>query len=122
MKIVTLQCQFCQREMHGRKDKKFCSDICRVEFHNALNRDSSKFMANINKILRKNRRILEAFHKENITKVTKAQLLDEGFKFSYFTNLFHTKAGKTYYFIYEQGYIHLENNQYALVIKHEYID
>ena len=108
--------------MVGRRDKKYCSDHCRVSHWNELHRDTSKFMTNINNYLRKNRRILANLNPTGKAKVTKAQLLDEGFKFSYFTNEYVTKKGKVYRFIYEQGYIEIEKGVYALVYKHEYVE
>lgn len=115
-------CLYCSDEMRGRRDKKFCSDQCRVSHWNENNRDVSKFMTNINNYLRKNRRILEGLNPNGKMKVTKTQLLDEGFRFSYFTNEYITKTGKVYRFCYEQGYIELDDGYYALVVKHEYID
>ena len=49
-------------------------------------------------------------------------LLDEGFKFSYFTNEYKTKTGKVYRFCYEHGYLQLENNLFALVFRKEYVE
>lgn len=115
------KCLHCEREVYGRRDKKYCSDQCRVAYFNALNRDVSKFMTNINNILRKNRRILEALNPKGKAKVSKTKLLDEGFNFNYFTNMYKTKGGKVYFFCYEQGYLKLEDNLYALVEKHEYV-
>jgi hypothetical protein len=114
-------CLQCGNKLFGRRDQKFCSDQCRVEHYNMLNRDVSKFMTNINNLLRKNRRILEKLNPSGKAKVTKAQLLDEGFNFHYFTNEYVTKVGKVYKFIYEQGYVELEDDTYALVQKHEYV-
>ena len=115
------KCLQCEAKLHGRRDQKFCSDQCRVEYNNILNRDVSKFMTNVNNLLRKNRRILEKMNPSGKAKVTKTQLLDEGFNFSYFTNEYVTKAGKAYRFVYEQGYLELEEGLYALVQKHEYV-
>ncbi len=124
MNTVTkkMTCLHCGDAMKGRRDKKFCCDQCRVAHWNELNSDRSKFMTNINNYLRKNRRILEALNPHGKAKVTKAQLLDEGFRFSYFTNEYVTKTGKVYRFCYEQGYLQIEKDLYALVIKHEYIE
>ena len=116
------QCLTCGDEIKGRRDKKFCSDQCRVNHWNELHRDVSKFMTNINSYLRRNRRILAALNPKGKSKVTKAQLLDEGFKFSYFTNEYVTKTGKVYRFCYDQGYLEIEDGVYALVVKHEYVD
>jgi predicted nucleic acid-binding Zn ribbon protein len=114
-------CLVCGEKLRGRRDQKYCSDQCRVEFNNELNRDVSKFMTNINNMLRKNRRILEKLNPTGKTKVTKAQLLDEGFNLHYFTNEYITKTGNVYHFCYEQGYIELDDDMFALVKKHEYV-
>lgn len=121
-KLAKKICLQCETEILGRIDKKYCSPECRINHHNIMNRDSSKFMTNINNILRKNRRILNALNTTGKAKVTKAQLLDEGFKFSYHTNEYKTRGGKTYYFCYDQGYIEYETGQYALVVKQEYVE
>ena len=39
----------------------------------------------------------------------------KGFDFNYFTSIYTTKSGTIYYFIYDQGYLPLENQYYALV-------
>ena len=52
---------------------------------------------------------------------TKEDLLLQGFNFNYFTNTYKTKQDKVYYFVYELGYLTLENDQYALVLKNDYV-
>jgi hypothetical protein len=80
-------------------------------------------MTNITNILRKNRRILTLLNPDGkTTKVTKTQLLDEGFKFSYFTNEYVTKGKKVYRFCYDQGYIEIEPEVYTLVVRRQYVD
>lgn len=115
-------CIECGDEFKGRADKRFCSAQCRSAYNNKLNSDSTNFMRNINNILRKNRRILAELNPNGKTKVSKDKLLDEGFKFSYFTNIYQTKAGKTYRFCYDQGYLPLENNMFALVVRQSYVE
>lgn len=112
----------CKEVIQGRSDKRFCSDQCRTSHNNRQNSDANKFMRNINNILRKNRRIMATLNPNGTTKVNKTDLLDEGFKFSYFTNEYKTRAGKVYRFCYEYGYLELDNDKYALVIKKEYVD
>ncbi len=116
------RCLECDDTFGGRRDKKFCCDQCRTSYYNKQNTDQNNFMRNINNILRKNRRILEFLNPSGKTTVTKTALLDEGFKFAYFTNEYKTKAGKIYRFCYEFGYIELENNLYTLVIRKEYVE
>jgi hypothetical protein len=40
----------------------------------------------------------------------------EGFDFSFFTNIRTTQKGATYFFVYEYGYLALEND-FFLVVK-----
>ena len=49
------------------------------------------------------------------TKVSRSKLIEKGFDFSYFTSIYQTKAGTIYYFVYDQGYLPLEGDFYALV-------
>ena len=79
-------------------------------------------MRNVNYILRKNRQILEELNPRGKTKIHKTQLLDQGYKFGYLTNLYTTKSGKVYHFCYEQGVLPLENDYYAIVKRQEYVD
>lgn len=115
------ECLECGDTFEGRIDKKFCSDQCRNTYNNRLNSNSNNYVRKVNYILRKNLRILTKFNPNGKSKVTKAQLAREGFNFDYFTNIYQTKQGKTYYFCYEQGYLPLDDDWYALVIKQEYV-
>lgn len=110
-------CPECGDKIIGREDKKFCSDGCRNAFNNKINKDSNNFMRNINNRLRKNYRILSEINVEGKTKTTKSKLMSKGFDFEHFTNLLNTKNGNTYFFVYEQGYMPLENDYYILVRK-----
>lgn len=108
-------CLECGEKVIGRTDKKFCSDACRNTYNNRFNKDSKNIMRNINNKLRKNYRILETLNPEEKTKTTREKLLAKGFDFSYFTSIYTTKAGTVYYFVYDQGYLPIENDFYALV-------
>ena len=115
------KCKECENELVGRSDKKFCSDYCRNAFNNRLNSDHTKLMRNINNILRKNRRILEEMNPNKKNKFSKEALLYKGFNFSYFTNIYKTKTGKTYYFCYDQGYLFLDNEFVTLIVRKDYV-
>ena len=108
-------CPECGEKIVGRIDKKFCSDYCRNSFNNNLNKDSKNLLRNINNKLRKNYRILEELNPNDKTKATRAKLLIRGFNFEYFTNIYTTKSGNVYFFVYDQGYLPLEGEYYALV-------
>ena len=110
-------CLECEEKIVGREDKKFCSDGCRNSYNNKINKDSTNFMRNVNNKLRKNYRILSALNVDGKSKTTRAKLLSKGFDFEFFTNILNTKTGNTYYFVYDQGYLALENDYYMLVKK-----
>jgi len=114
-------CLGCGIEITGRIDKKFCSDQCRNNYNNSLNSDSTDLVRHINKILRKNRRILAGLNPNGKSKATKDEMINKGFNFKFFTNVYKTKGGNVYYFCYEQGYLPLENGQFALVVRQEYV-
>jgi hypothetical protein len=109
------KCLSCGEVLSGRIDKKFCSDYCRSTYNNRLNSESRKIVRNINNKLKKNYRILQSINTDQKTKTTRDKLLEKGFNFTYFTNLYTTRSGRVYYFIYDQGYLPLEEDYYALV-------
>ena len=110
-------CLECSDKIMGREDKKFCSDGCRNSYNNKINKDSTNFMRNVNNKLRKNYRILSALNVDGKSKTTRTKLLSKGFDFEFFTNILNTKTGNTYYFLYDQGYLALENDYFMLVKK-----
>ncbi len=116
------ECLECREKFHGRADKKFCSAHCRSVYNNRRNRDFNNFMRNINNILRKNRRILADANTTGKTRVHRDKLMEQGFKFAYFTNEYVTKAGRVYRFCYDQGYIETENGYLTLVVRQEYVE
>lgn len=114
-------CKVCGEEIHGRRDKQYCSDYCRANHFYSINADLSGFIRRVNYTIRKNRSILSRFNPVGRARVHKKKLIEEGMNFDYFTNVYKTKTGKTYYFCYDQGYVELEDGFYALVVKEEYV-
>ena len=110
-------CLECHEKIVGREDKKFCSDGCRNAYNNKMNKDHTNLMRNINNKLRKNYRILTELNPEGKTKTTKNKLISRGFDFDLITSVYTTKTGNTYYFVYDQGYMAVENEGYVLVKK-----
>ncbi len=109
------KCLECGEKVVGRIDKKFCSDYCRNTYNNKVNKESKNLIRNINNRLRKNYKVLSELNKTGKTKVTRTKLYDRGFDFQLFTSIYTTKTGNTYYYIYDQGYLALENEYYLLI-------
>lgn len=110
------KCLVCGCLIRGRSDKKFCTEQCRNNHYNQLNRDANLHMRNVNNILRKNRRILAALNPTGNGKVRLDRLLIKGFDFEHFTTCDQNQAGTVYY-CYEQGYMRLKNGFVILVTK-----
>ncbi len=109
-------CLECGDPIRGRTDKKFCADYCRNAYNNRLNRDNRNLVRNIHNRLRKNYRILDSFPLNlGKTRTTRSRLLDKGFDFHYVTHVYTTRKGSTYYFVYDLGYLALEDNSYMIV-------
>ena len=116
------ECLECREPVRGRSDKKFCCSQCRTTFYNRQNSDTNNFVRKINRILRRNRKILSGFNPDGKATVAKSALRDKGFNFNYFTNIYETRKGNRYYFCYDQGYLEIDNSELlALVRRQEYV-
>ena len=113
-------CQECNEEIHGRRDKQYCSDYCRAASYNATNRDISRLIRRVNYTIRKNRNILNKLNPSGECRIHKRMLIDSGLNLQYFTSMYRTRSGNTYYFCYDQGYLELEGDYYLLVSKEDY--
>lgn len=111
------KCLECGEPLVGRSDKKFCSDYCRNTFNNRLDVESKNLIRNTNNRLRKNYKVLTELNKTGKTKVTRLRLYDRNFDFNFFTSTYTTKVGKIYYYVYDQGYLELENDYFLLIRK-----
>jgi len=111
------KCRECGKDMLGRNDKKFCSDVCRHSHNNRLRAmNGGNYMNTINAILRKNRSILMDMTSNDNPKVSRNRLADRGFNFNYITSTYTTKKGAVYYYCYDYGYLPVEG-EYVFVVK-----
>ena len=113
--MKTRKCLECDEVVKGRIDKKFCSDYCRNSHNNRVNKVSKNLIRNINNRLRKNYKILSELNITGKTKVTRTKLYDKGFDFQFFTSIYKTKTGNTYFYIYDEGYLSLDNEIFLLI-------
>lgn|SRR5690554_3280719 len=114
-------CLECEAPLVGRRDQKFCGDYCRNTFNNRRNEDSNNYVRRINNILRKNRRIMAKLNPDGKKTLDGIIMAEEGFNFHYYTNIYTTQKGSQYIFCYDHGYLKMDNNQYMLVHKQDYV-
>ncbi len=110
------KCLYCGTELKGRADKKYCDESCRNSYHNERYSSTNNYMRKVNRILSKNRLVLmeELGEREN-KKIRKQILSRAGFDFNYYTNIYTTQKGQVYYFVYEYGYLPLEEDWFLIV-------
>ena len=119
---VEKKCLDCGDTLRGRTDKKFCSDQCRNNYNNRLNRDSNNFVRNVHGLLRKNRRILSDLYAEGKVKVHKDALFALGYNFSFFTHVIETSKGRRFRYCFEYGYSELGDDFLELSENIHYIE
>lgn len=119
------RCLECNEIIKGRSDKIFCSVYCKSSYHyrKNLERGDNMFVL-IDKILKKNRKILKEFNKAGKSIVRKDVLLKVDFNPKYFTHYWKGKSNNLYLFCYEYGFMEkTENNKakYVLITWQKYM-
>jgi hypothetical protein len=118
MTVDKRHCKVCHEEIHGRRDKQYCSDYCRASNFNNFNTDINSLIRRTNYTIRRNRNILAHYTAEGERRIARRALLDSGFNFSYFTSAHTNRTGQTCYFCYDHGYVD-EDGEYFLLITTE---
>ena len=74
------RCLECGEMLHGRTDKKFCSDACRNTYNNKLKSVAgSQYVRKVNGILKRNRNIMAELNPEGKIRVAQIAAGKEGF-------------------------------------------
>ena len=110
-------CPVCNKEIVGRADKRFCSNICRAA---AFYEDRSKlthFKRQVHKILTNNRDILVHLNPQGKSFISRVDLENRNFNFNFFSSVYRTKSGNVYWFCYDQGYRKLQKGEKFLLIR-----
>jgi len=115
----SIHCLQCGEKIIGRIDKKFCDAQCRNSYNNRIKRETEKQIIAINRILRRNRKILKQFNPEGKTTVRKEYLKKLNFDFNFHTHTFTTSHNNTYRFCYEYGYLEIEDGEKVLIINEQ---
>ncbi|MFT6849960.1 MAG: hypothetical protein ACJATA_000766 [Sphingobacteriales bacterium] len=110
-------CQDCGAPISGRADKKFCGHHCRNHYHNDKYKITSGVVRKINRILTRNRSILERLNLKPKETFPLVQLQTEGFDLRYFTRKKEFPDGSEMFYCYDQAYKTIGNNQISLIRK-----
>lgn len=121
---TTIICLNCNKQLAGRRDKKFCDAQCRAEYHNKNKSYGERYISHSQSITRHNRRILKTLSPEGKSTVRKEILDNMGYDYRYFSGLFKTKAN-LYYLVYDYAFspIFERGIEKALIVqRQDYMD
>lgn len=111
-------CIECGTKLSGRIDKKFCDDLCRNIYNNAVKQREDREVLLINNILKKNRRILKSLTLAEGSAFKVINLKKLGFNFDFYTYT-NTSDGSFYFYCYEFGYTYLTRDSIQIVRQSE---
>lgn len=111
-----VQCLLCNAPLVGRNDKRFCDDACRSGYHNREGREQNGFILHINKILKRNRKILIDFYNRNLQVIDMQKLQENGFLFGFFTSIDVLNGKERICYCYDYGY-KVMSKKYVQIIK-----
>jgi len=119
-------CLHCDKEIEGRRGKKFCDALCKSAYHYEKEQESlPPFYRKVERQLKKNRNILKEFNKAGKSTVEEAVLKERGFNAKFFTHFWKSKEGAVYLFVYEFGFLSLKNDKkgkYLLIHWQDYMN
>ena len=119
------ECLYCNKELQGRSDKKFCDPQCKSAYQYQQSQEQpARFYNIVDNQLKLNRRLLKNFNKAGKATIRKEQLDSEGFNPNYSTHYWKNGKGDIYTFVYEFGFIkRIENNieKYVLIQWQDYM-
>jgi predicted nucleic acid-binding Zn ribbon protein len=97
-------CLDCGARLLGRSDKKFCSDQCRNNYNNRINRDQNNYVRNVHAQLRRNRKIIADLLDNGHGHIHRDALIAQGYNFTFFTHLVETQEGIKWAYCFEYGF------------------
>ena len=97
-------CKQCGKPIKGRLDKRFCDAYCRNAFNNKVKRKDEQNINEVNRTLRRNRKILKTLSPVGKSTVRKEVLEAMGYNFGIFSTMYRTSKGTIYYLCYEYGF------------------
>lgn len=124
-------CQQCGKKLTGRLDKKFCDDQCRNTFNNQNKRDDQQYIQEVNRLIRKNRRILKSLCPIGKATVRKEVLDTMQYDYRYFSSIYKSTQNQVYYVCYDYAFSPIKQedretglliNKALIVQKQEYFD
>jgi hypothetical protein len=114
--LIPHTCRSCGKPLRGRADKKFCDTGCKNTYNNNLQSQERAEINHIDLILKHNRRILKAYlGDERCRRITRAELMQKGLRFDFYTQHYTTRRLDEYFFCYDYGYLSIGEGRCLIV-------
>ena len=112
MRYAERKCLMCKSPFRGRTDKKYCTTRCKSTYHKKLSAHTHRATRKIDKILHRNRSILQELlgKRVNAKQVAKEDLDAKGFSFTHFTGCHRNTQNKMIYFVYDFSWMRFSDN------------
>lgn len=105
-------CLYCQKELIGRTDKKFCDPQCKSAYqYKRAKEQPERFFNKVDNQLKLNRKILKEYNKGGKVTVRTSVLIKEGFNPMFFTHYWKNAKGDVYLFVYEFGFLKISEHK-----------
>jgi hypothetical protein len=110
-------CLQCQKKLHGRSDKKFCSLTCKNAYNVAQRRSTKNEVKEIDGYLHRNREILATIMGDSKKEMIDRKVLARAkFRWEYMTGIYKNKQGKWYHLVYDYAWMEF-SDQMLLIIR-----
>lgn len=116
------RCVICDKELAGRRDKKFCSLDCKNTYHVQRSMQNFLVTSEIDNRLHRNRTILVELQEEagKVKFISpRNRLIRKGFSFNHFTSISVNKEGKMYRHLYDYAWMEFSTTDILIVKKLE---
>lgn len=125
MRIVK-NCLYCNKELTGRTDKKYCDPQCKSSHQYQREKQKPKrFYNKVDNQIRLNRKLLKEYNRAGKATVRSSILIKEGFNPKFFTHYWKNQKGDVYLFVYEYGFLKRKENgieKYVLIQWQDYMN
>ncbi len=110
-------CKICKKIILGRMDKKFCSSSCKNIYHKGLRKFVNQKTIEIDKILHRNRAILQEVMGKKKIQITINRIVIEKkkFRFKYHTHFHVNNRGKMYHHVYDIAWMEFSDDEVLIV-------
>ena len=120
------KCLYCNQELVGRIDKKYCDPHCKsAHQYKKAREEPETFYNKVDDQLQLNRKLLKKYNKGGKAIIRSHILLNEGFNPNFFTHYWKNSKGDVYLFVYEFGFIKSKEHavdKYVLIKWQDYMN